>query len=284
MNGYELSRDWFNFRFENPSTVRAVHTELYLYLVDQWNRLGQKKEIGLPTRFTMESLGIGSYNTYKKTLDDLVYWKFVKIVKDSANQHQSKVVAISKNDKASDKALDKATAKARDKATDKPSDTIDEQGNKEQRTIEQDASLVFENFRKLYPGTKRGHQTELDVLKKHKDWKVVLGTLEGIITAEIQWRQNTKSQSPSTFIPEWPHLSTYLKQRRWETVREQTQAYIPPEQRQVTPDLPNHKRGVEYRRSGIENRTFKGNYNEYLDAKGCTPDETFTIVREYVIG
>ena len=59
---------------------------------------------------------------------------------------------------------------------------------------------------------------------------------------------------------------------------------VPPEQRQVTPDLPNHKRGVEYRRSGIANRTFKGNYNEFLDAKGCTPDETFTIVREYVIG
>jgi len=59
---------------------------------------------------------------------------------------------------------------------------------------------------------------------------------------------------------------------------------LPPEQRQVTPDLPNHKRGVEYRRSGIANRTFKGNYNEFLDAKGCTPDETFTIVREYVIG
>jgi len=61
-------------------------------------------------------------------------------------------------------------------------------------------------------------------------------------------------------------------------------AQLPPEQRQVTPDLPNHKRGVEYKRSGIENRTFKGNYNEFLDAKGCTPDETFTIVREYVIG
>lgn len=165
---------------------------------------------------------------------------------------------------------------------DNDSDSGSDSGNENGSDF--NASLVFENFRKLYPGTKRGHQTELDVLKKHKDWKVVLGALEGIITAEIQWRQNTKSQSPSTFIPEWPHLSTYLKQRRWETVREQAQAYVPPEQRQVTPDLPNHKRGVEYRRSGIENRTFKGNYNEYLDAKGCTPDETFTIVREYVIG
>lgn len=156
-------------------------------------------------------------------------------------------------------------------------------GNENGSENDSNASLVFESFRKLYPGTKRGHQTELDVLKKHKDWKVVLKTLEPIITAEIQWRQTTKIQSPSTFIPEWPHLSTYLKQRRWETVREQAQAYVPPEQRQVTPDLPNHKRGVAYERSGTPGKIYKGNYNEFLDAKGCTPDETFTIVREYVI-
>lgn len=42
-------------------------------------------------------------------------------------------------------------------------------------------------------------------------------------------------------------------------------------------------RGIEYSRSGYPNRTFKGNYNEYMDAVGCTPDEEFTIVREYVI-
>lgn len=229
MNGYELSRDWFNFRFENPSTVRAVHTELYLYLVDQWNRLGQKKEIGLPTRFTMESLGIGSYNTYKKTLDDLVYWKFVKIVKDSANQHQSKVVAISKNDKASDKALDKATAKARDKASDKASDTIDEQGNKEQRTIEQDAPLIFERFRVLFPGKKRGLETELKAFQKHKDWKTELTKLESAITAEITDRQEKKKVG--AFVPEWSMLSTYLNQRRWETVPETPQTTLPPKKK-----------------------------------------------------
>lgn len=130
MTGYELSRDWFNFRFENPSKVRAVHSEFYLYLVDQWNRLGQKKEIGLPTRFTMESLAIGSYNTYKNTLADLVEWGFVRIIKDSHNQHSSKVIALSKNDVATDKALDKATIKASDEPTDKATDTIIEQGNK----------------------------------------------------------------------------------------------------------------------------------------------------------
>ena len=132
MNGYEATRAWYNFKFDNPSQVKHIHSDFYFYLLDQWNRLGQKKEFGLPTQMTMEALGIGSYNTYKKALNDLVDFGFVKIVSESKNQHQSKIVALSKIDKATDKALDKATIKATDKAT----DTIIEQETIEQKTIE----------------------------------------------------------------------------------------------------------------------------------------------------
>lgn len=118
MNGYDLTRCWYNFKFDNPKKVKSVHSDLFFYIIDLWNRLGQKKEFGLPTSVTMESLGIGSYNTFKKTLDDLFDFGFIKLVSDSKNQHQSKVIAISKIDKATDKALDKATIKASDKATD----------------------------------------------------------------------------------------------------------------------------------------------------------------------
>jgi len=118
MNGYNLLRDWYNFKFTNPSKVKAIHSDFYCYLIDLWNRLGQKNEFGLPTSVTMETLGIGSYNTYKKTLNDLIDFGFIKIISNSKNQHQSKVIALSKNDKATDKALDKATIKATDKALD----------------------------------------------------------------------------------------------------------------------------------------------------------------------
>lgn len=128
MNGYNLLRDWFNFKFANPSKTKAIHSDFYCYLIDRWNRLGQKHEFGLPTSVTMEALGIGSYNTYKKTLNDLVEFGFVTIVSESKNQYQSKIVAISKNDKANDKALDEANNKA--------TDTIYKQENN--RTIEQD--------------------------------------------------------------------------------------------------------------------------------------------------
>jgi hypothetical protein len=142
MNGYDLSRNWFNFRYENRDKVRAIHSELYLYIVDLWNRLGQKDSFGLPTNVTMECLGVGSYNTFKNALQDLVDFGFIKVVKDSKNQHYSKLVALSKCDKATVKALDKATIKATDEATDEagdkptdeptdePTDTIIKQGTK----------------------------------------------------------------------------------------------------------------------------------------------------------
>jgi hypothetical protein len=144
INGYSLIREWYNFKFENPSKCKSVHSDFYCYIIDLWNRLGQKKEFGLPTSVTMECLGIGSYNTYKNTLNDLVNFGFIKIVSDAKNQYQSKVIAISKNDKASDKALDKANIKASDKASVKATDTIIEQVNKE--TKKQIIIPTFEEF------------------------------------------------------------------------------------------------------------------------------------------
>jgi len=153
MNGYELTRNWFDFKFENSQKIKASHSEFYFYLVDKWNRIGQKSEFGLPTTYTMEALGIASYNTYKKILDDLVEFGFVIIVKNSSNQHQSKIVALSNSEKAVDKAVDKATDKAVDEATDKAVDTIIEciRTNKNNGTIQNSKTIIqsklnFEGF------------------------------------------------------------------------------------------------------------------------------------------
>ena len=143
MNGYNLTRAWYDFKFDNVGKVKAVHSDMYFYIIDLWNRLGQKDCFGLPTSVTMEALGINSYNTFKKVLDDLIEFKFIVLISESKNQHSSKVIALvtalSKNDKATDKALDKAHAKATDKALDKASnkalDSITKQLNN--RTNEQ---------------------------------------------------------------------------------------------------------------------------------------------------
>lgn len=109
MTGYDLSRNWFDHSFEHPDLVKTRHTALFFYIVDRCNRLGWKEKVGLPTGFTMEAVNIGNYNTYHKTLLDLVEWKFIYLIQKSKNQYTSNVIALCKSVKATSKALEKAT-------------------------------------------------------------------------------------------------------------------------------------------------------------------------------
>jgi len=112
MNGYELSRNWFDFCFDNPEKIKPNHTALYFFCVEHCNRLGWKEKFGLPTTMAKEAIGIRSYNTYINTLNDLVKWGFIIMVEVSKNQYSSNIIALSNFNKA----LDKASSKALDKA------------------------------------------------------------------------------------------------------------------------------------------------------------------------
>ena len=71
---------------------------------------------------------------------------------------------------------------------------------------------VFEESRKLYPGTKRGCEVEFKCLKKHKDWLEVLPLLKPAIEKQIRWRQDANGE----FRPCWQNLKTWLNNRSWE--------------------------------------------------------------------
>ena len=74
---------------------------------------------------------------------------------------------------------------------------------------------VFENFRKKYPGTKRGSDTEFDYFKKtNKDWKIILDKLESSLDNQIELRQNKSLNNE--FIPEWKNLKTWIFNKCWE--------------------------------------------------------------------
>lgn len=109
--GYELSRIWFNWCFENPEKITPNHTALYFFCIEHCNRLGWKEKFGLPTTMAKEAIGIRSYNTYIKTLTDLVEFGFITLVEKSKNQYSSNIVALSNFNKAPNKALDKAFIK-----------------------------------------------------------------------------------------------------------------------------------------------------------------------------
>jgi hypothetical protein len=116
MNGYQLTDAWFEFRFQHPEKVSHAHTELYFYLVYHWNKLSQKEKFGLPSSVTMEATGIRNYKTYRKCVQDLAKFGFIRIVSEAINQHQAMVVAWGKNTKADTEALPEALTKAQHEA------------------------------------------------------------------------------------------------------------------------------------------------------------------------
>lgn len=109
INGYSLSRAWFDFAFEKKE-CKVQHTALYMWIIELNNRLGWKEQFGLPTHDTMEGLSIGNKNTYYSALRDLNDWGFVTIVVESKNQYQATIIEIcrSKSDTALTPALDTA--------------------------------------------------------------------------------------------------------------------------------------------------------------------------------
>lgn len=125
MNGYELSRKWFDWSFENPEKISPNHSALYFFAIEHCNRLGWRKKFGFPTEMAKDAIGIKSYNTYMKTLNDLVDWGFIEMIERSKNQYSSNIIALSNFDKALEKALDKAIVKATEKQSESTSESID---------------------------------------------------------------------------------------------------------------------------------------------------------------
>lgn len=111
MNNFELSRNWFNFSFENPDLIKPGHSAIYFFAIEHCNRLGGKEKFGFPTTMAMEAIGIKKYDTYIKCFTDLVDWGFIKLIEKSKNQYSSNVIALPEKGRALGKALDKAMVK-----------------------------------------------------------------------------------------------------------------------------------------------------------------------------
>ena len=159
MNSYKLSRSFVDFSFENPSKIKPNHYALYFFSIEHCNRLGWKKEFGLPTTMTMEAIGIKSYNTYIKTFNELIEYGFFKLIERSKNQYSSNIIELSYFNKALDKALDKAFIKhatKREESTQQSIDSINKPLNKKQETINYTKDDFLKNWneaRTYYDGT-----------------------------------------------------------------------------------------------------------------------------------
>jgi len=139
MNGYSISRSWWDFAFANPEKVKPIHAALLFFAVEHCNRLGWKQKFGLPSSMAMEAIGVHSYNTYIQAFNNLCEWGFFELVQKSKNQYSSNIIALSKFDEAPDKALDKALIKHDSKqceSTCESTVSIDKQRTKNKEKIQ----------------------------------------------------------------------------------------------------------------------------------------------------
>jgi len=147
--GYELSRSWFDFCFENPDRIKPIHTALYFFAIEHCNRLGWKEKFGLPTEMTKDAIGVKSWHTYIKAFNDLIEWEFFILIERSKNQYSSNIIALSKNNEALDKAYDEALTKhvsKHQRSTHQSNDSIDKPITKEPITNNKPEKISGGNY------------------------------------------------------------------------------------------------------------------------------------------
>jgi hypothetical protein len=204
MNGYELSRNWFDWSFENPELISPTHTAIYFFAIEHCNRLGWKDKFGFPSQMAMDAIGVKKHQTFIKHFADLVEWGFIKLVQKSKNQYSANIIslqsAMPKNGKALDKALVKHGAKqgiSMGQSTGQSKDSIDKQLtiNKEQETInnnptvEEFVQYYFSELSFQFP------EREFSVRAKYESW-IEAGWKDGNGSKIRNWKTKLKNTIP----------------------------------------------------------------------------------------
>lgn len=225
MTGYELSRAWFDWSFENPDLNTPNHTALYLWYVEKWNRCGQKDKISVTTSESMDAIGIKSRNTIAKIFADLVEWGFVKIITESKNQYSCNIISLaqnlSKHEYSTDKALDKALIQHSNKH-EYSTDTINKQRNKETKK-QYNYTSDFEEFWGLY-------EKPTGKIKSFQLWQKLPADDKVKIIPHVKFYKKTQPESKFRKDPE-----RYLSNRLWDDFEPKVnqQTYQPPKRETV---------------------------------------------------
>lgn len=208
LNGYELSRNWFDFCFENTDQIKPIHSALYFFAIEHCNRLGWKDKFGLPTQMAMDAIGVKNWRTYSAAFEDLVIWKFFIVYQRSKNQYSATVIGIVKNTKANTKALSKAMQKHSQKHSssiaviNKPYNHIT---NKPINTtvgvdVEKQISILsFDDFWELYDkktGDKKKIQKKYNKLSEEVRQKII----EHVPAYKLAQPDKQYRKNPETYI------------------------------------------------------------------------------------
>lgn len=221
MNGYELSRVFFDYAFEHTKEIKPNHCAVYFFAIEHCNRLGWKKQFGFPSTMVMDAVGIRSHNTYMSVFNDLEAWGFFKVVERSKNQYSSNIIELSKYTKALGKALDKALIKHKTKQSVKQRESIGELID----SIDKQENKGTINKKPIEQTEQRGSEYEVvDMLPypTFDDFWIKYAKSESKVKSEKKWSSLKQSEKEEIMI----HLNDYIISTPDKTFRKNPMTYL----------------------------------------------------------
>lgn len=94
MNGYDLTRAWFEFCFSNPRKVRPIHHAIIHWAFQKCNELGWPEEFQFPTDEACEVLGIQKPHTFRDALKELIEFGAIRMVQESTGRYVARWVSL----------------------------------------------------------------------------------------------------------------------------------------------------------------------------------------------
>jgi len=229
INGYTLSRNFFDWCFENPELISPNHTAIYFFAIEHCNRLGWKKKFGFPTQMAMDAIGIKKHSTYIRYFNDLVDWGFIILVQKSTNQYSSNIIAINSAMPKNGGALAKASRKHGEKQTEsngqstgKSNRSILKQDNIEHVTNKtNNTCFSFREFWDMYNKKLEAKKCEQKYEKLTEQQRAKIKETLPVYLSTIRDKQFQK------------HPSTYLNNECWND-----EVYVNPAYAPVKPSVP----------------------------------------------
>lgn len=234
INGFQQLSAFYGIVFSGKHDFKPQHISLYIFLLNQNNRNNWAEWFKMPLDLGLTGSCIGSKKTYYQCLEDLQSWGLIEYVPGENAWKAAKVkVEVLKATSTYTTTVPQSEPQPIPQGAPLPAPQptpiikhVTSNSKQETNTAlraevqarEEKAIALFEEFRKAYPGTKRGHETELKTFRKHKDWMAVAEILNKSLNSQIETRNAKLSRKE--FVPEWPMLNTFLNQRRWEILPE----------------------------------------------------------------
>ena len=202
MDWYSLSRQWFDWSFENPEKISPNHSALYFFAIEHCNRLWWRKKFWFPTEMAKDAIGIKSYHTYINTFNDLVEWGFIEVIERSKNQYSANIIALANFDKARDKALDKAIWKHL---------------SKQQQSSWQSKSTIIKQIPTIEPENQETRELEIVVAQPNEyelSIKYLKENRDKVYTQELQIPEYVKDEWEwHKFVWWWTEISKTWKMK-----------------------------------------------------------------------